>query len=118
MRGNKSKSRINLKIALLGDGGVGVTAMIQRYLYDQFPTKYVPTILEKHEVLLRVKKLQVHLEIIDTPGQMDFSEIRKANYNDLDAAMVVYDASTNSVSSLLNIKSFWVKEFLNILWIK
>lgn len=99
---------IKIKVALLGDGAVGLTSMLKMYLYQEIFTDYNPTILDKYEVKLQVKNKIINLEIVDTPGQENFADIRSSQFADLDAVMIVYSAVSSM--TLAHIESIWWKE--------
>jgi small GTP-binding protein len=78
---------VRTKICLVGDGGVGKTSLIGRYVYDIFSDKYLPTIgtkVTRKELLLRYpsKKLQVKMDamIWDIMGQKLFKSLLHESY--------------------------------------
>lgn len=85
------------KICLLGDGAVGKTSLIRKYVYDAFDDKYLATIGAK------VTKKVVHVEdkdgnevklammIHDIVGQVEFEKIHKQYYRGTEAAFLVCD---------------------------
>jgi len=84
------------KICLLGDGAVGKTSLIRKYVYDAFDDKYLATIGAK------VTKKTVHFEdkgtnykctmmIHDIVGQVEFEKIHKQYYRGSVGAILVCD---------------------------
>jgi len=78
---------VRTKICLVGDGGVGKTSLIGRYVYDIFSDKYLPTIgtkVTRKEMLLRYpsRKLQVKMDamIWDIMGQKLFKSLLHESY--------------------------------------
>jgi small GTP-binding protein len=78
---------VRTKICLVGDGGVGKTSLIGRYVYDIFSDKYLPTIgtkVTRKELLLRypTKNMQVKLDamIWDIMGQKLFKSLLHESY--------------------------------------
>jgi Ras-related protein Rab-8A len=58
------------KILMLGDGGVGKTAIVRRYVEDFFSTSYISTIgIDFLNKVVEVDGLRVKLQIWDTAGQ-------------------------------------------------
>lgn len=82
-----STKNVRIKICLVGDGGVGKTSLIGRYVYDIFSDKYLPTIgtkVTRKELLLRYpsKRLQVKMDamIWDIMGQKLFKSLLHESY--------------------------------------
>ena len=60
------------KVALIGDGGVGKTSLVNRFVKGQFDDKYIHTIgtnVKKKTVLLQDEKAEVTLMVWDLQGQ-------------------------------------------------
>jgi len=60
------------KVALIGDGGVGKTSLVNRFVKGQFDDKYIHTIgtnVKKKTVLLNDEKAEVTLMVWDLQGQ-------------------------------------------------
>jgi small GTP-binding protein len=76
------------KICLYGEGAVGKTSLIQRYVKSTFDEKYIMTIgttvSGKKVVLPHPKEkdagIEVNLQIWDIMGQMGFSELLKEKH--------------------------------------
>ncbi|UCE75152.1 MAG: GTP-binding protein [Methanomassiliicoccales archaeon] len=78
---------IKLKITLIGEGGIGKTSLIKRYVFDQFSDGYITTIgtkVTKKELKLRhpvtEENYNVTMMIWDIMGQRGFREILKEAY--------------------------------------
>lgn len=78
---------VRTKICLVGDGGVGKTSLIGRYVYDIFSDKYLPTIgtkVTRKKLLLRYpsKKVQIRMDamIWDIMGQKLFKSLLHESY--------------------------------------
>jgi small GTP-binding protein len=60
------------KIILIGDGGVGKTTLIRKFVYDMFDDKYIATIgtkVSKKKVVFPEGNLDVNLMVWDVQGQ-------------------------------------------------
>lgn len=103
----------NLKIALVGDPGVGKTSVVLRYLKNQFSPLYIPT--KKVAVETVVRKLNVPANTVvslilwDIPGREDM-DIHESYFRNLDAAIVVVDLTSKSSIEMANV---WKQTVLN-----
>ena len=101
---------IKRKICLIGDGGVGKTSLIQRFVLDQFDDKYIATFgskVTKKRIKFRKDEnniIDVFLLVWDLMGQIEFKKARKLAYQGTQAALIVCDIT--SKESLLNITNW------------
>jgi small GTP-binding protein len=82
------------KIALIGDGGVGKTAIRERYLGEGFKAQYLLTI--GADFAMRddqINGFSIRYQIWDLAGQQRFDGVRDAYYNGCIGALLVYDVS-------------------------
>ncbi|UCE37269.1 MAG: GTP-binding protein [Thermoplasmata archaeon] len=94
-----AKKSIKRKICLIGEGGVGKTSLIKRFVFDQFSDGYLITIgtkITKKEVTVKNPTtgddLTVTMMIWDIMGQKGFREIlREAYFFGAQGAMAVCD---------------------------
>ncbi|KAH9540197.1 hypothetical protein CY35_15G098700 [Sphagnum magellanicum] len=106
MRPNSSSSTI--KLVLLGDGRVGKTSLVLRYVENVFSDKQVATVQASYLTKrLTVDGQSVTLSIWDTAGQERFHALGPIYYRDADAALLVYDLLCKD--SFDRVQS-WVKE--------
>lgn len=80
------------KIALLGEGAVGKTALVQRFVYNTFSESYIQTIgarISKKSVI--VGEDEVVLLIWDILGQRYHDALHKAHYSGTQGAFFVFD---------------------------
>ena len=101
------------KICLLGDGKVGKTSLINRYLGKGFTSEYTPTLgsdfLSKQVVLDTAYGLKkFRFQIWDLAGQPAFDQIRRLYYKGAMGALIVFDLTR--LDSLENIEK-WLQEF-------
>lgn len=101
------------KVVLLGEGCVGKTSCVVRYVQDQFNDRHMTTLqasfLNK-KINLRGKR--ANLSIWDTAGQERFHALGPIYYRDADGAILVYDIT--DVDSFNKVK-VWVKELRKML---
>jgi small GTP-binding protein len=78
---------VKLKITLVGEGGIGKTSLIKRYVFDQFSDGYITTIgtkVTKKEIKLKhpltKDDYNATMMIWDIMGQRGFREILKEAY--------------------------------------
>ncbi|KAI8905179.1 ras-related protein rab-7a [Gorgonomyces haynaldii] len=105
---------MSLKIVVLGNAGVGKTAVRNQFLHTNFTNQYKATIgvdfvTKQCTVERDGQEQQVQLQIWDTAGQERFQSIGTSFYRGCDACVFVYDI-TNQES--LNALSNWMTQFL------
>jgi len=97
------------KICLLGDGAVGKTSLIRRYVHDIFNDEYIMTIgtkVSKKNMDLDGKELT--LMIWDILGQKEHTNLHSAYYKGAAGAIVVCDfTNKNSMGHLTK----WIDDF-------
>jgi small GTP-binding protein len=106
-----------IKVAVLGDGGVGKTAVVIQFVSNHFPEGYDPTIEDWYRRNITVDAIPVLLEILDTAGQAEFTPLRDQWIRFSDGFILVYNiTSRQSFDELRNIKKHidLVKEDENI----
>lgn len=83
---------------MIGDGGVGKTSLISKYVNNQFSETYVSTIgIDFKEKIVTVNKRKIKLQIWDTAGQERFHTITKAYYRGALGLIITFDI-TNPIS--------------------
>jgi small GTP-binding protein len=108
---------IQKKIILLGDGAVGKTSLIRRFVVDKFDDKYILTIGSKitakniniHKI---EKKFQMKLQIWDILGQKGYTKLHKSSFRGTDGVILVCDITRKT--TLLSLKDYWIPEVHNI----
>ncbi|MFW9809905.1 MAG: Rab family GTPase [Candidatus Thorarchaeota archaeon] len=82
------------KIVFLGEGAVGKTSLVGRYVYDSFEGDYLATIgTDIHIKMVRVGDTVVKLVIWDIAGQDNFAQLRRAYYMNASGAFFVFDTT-------------------------
>jgi len=81
------KQRMKVKICLVGEGAVGKTCLIRRFIHDQFDDKYISTLgakVSKKEVSLTNPNgqgdVEVDMTVWDIMGEKGFRELLKEAY--------------------------------------
>lgn len=98
-----------LKAVLLGDGGVGKSSLMQRFVNNTFDSNHYHTIgveFLTREVVL--DSVHYTLQIWDTAGQERFKSLRTPFYRGADCCLLVY--AVDDEQSFLNLP-MWQKEF-------
>src|SRR3972149_6119552 len=83
------------KVCLVGEPEVGKSSLVRRFVYDQFASRYQPTLgakVSKKEIDLRVGDQPIHaiLTIWDIMGEPSFRELlREAYFSNLQGILAV-----------------------------
>ena len=84
------------KLILGGDGGVGKTSMVHRFVQDSFQTDYKSTIgtsIMKKECKFDGLESKVRFVIWDLAGQSQFKRVRQSYLANSEAGILVYDVT-------------------------
>ncbi|KAJ8916899.1 hypothetical protein NQ315_013368 [Exocentrus adspersus] len=103
----------NFKVVLLGEGCVGKTSLVLRYVEDKFNENHISTV----QASFLNKKINfdgdhVNLAIWDTAGQEKFHALGPIYYRSSNGAVLVYDITDED--SFNKVKN-WVKELRKML---
>ncbi|MBY9015522.1 MAG: GTP-binding protein [Candidatus Lokiarchaeota archaeon] len=96
------------KLILGGDGAVGKTSMVHRYVENEFATDYKSTIgtsIMKKECMFKELESMVRFVIWDLAGQAQFKRVRQSYLANAEAGILVYDVTNRS--SFENIDKNW-----------
>ena len=99
MKGEQGKT-LQFKFLVLGEGRIGKTCLIERYVNRTFQTNYIATI----DMDIRIKKLEinkadVNISITDTAGQERFRSLTKMFYKGADGILVGFDLTEPNTQS-------------------
>ena len=72
----RNRTLAHQKVILLGAGGVGKSALIFQFVYDEFLDDYEPTKADCFRKNLTLEDDEVQINILDTAGQEDYEGIR------------------------------------------
>lgn len=98
-----------MKIMLLGDSGVGKTALLNKYLNPSFvPSKGKPTIgIDYASKRLDVQNVPTYIHFWDLSGDEIYIEIRNEFYSEANGILLCYDISNKETFDHLN---NWIEE--------
>ena len=106
------RTKLSLKILLIGDSQVGKTSLLLKYTEHIFPEDHISTIgVEYKDKFIKKDNYNIRLQIWDTAGQERFHSITKNIYRNANGVIFVFDVTNNE--SYKNIKN-WIKDLENI----
>ncbi|KAL5593951.1 hypothetical protein BROUX41_001005 [Berkeleyomyces rouxiae] len=92
------------KLVVLGDGGVGKTALTIQLCLQHFVETYDPTIEDSYRKQVVIDNQPCMLEVLDTAGQEEYTALRDQWIRDGEGFVLVY--SISSRSSFTRIRKF------------
>ncbi len=104
---------VKKKILLLGDGAVGKTSLIRRFVVDKFSDDYIATIgtkVTKKDVRLKAhgEEYFITLMIWDVLGQRGYSAVQASSFRGSQGAMMVYDLTRPD--TLKSLEEYWIPQ--------
>jgi len=100
------------KVILAGEGAVGKTTLINRFITGSFTTDYKATIgVQILSKKLIIEEKEVTLQIWDLAGQRFFRKIRSKFYRNANGALLVFDLTVPL--SLYNLRN-WITDIKQI----
>lgn len=100
------------KIVLLGEGRVGKTSILLRYIRGEYSDNQISTLQASYlDKKITVSGANVQLSVWDTAGQERFHALGPIYYRDANGALLVYDIT--DAESFVKVKK-WVKELRKI----
>lgn len=106
------RSTRKFKVVLLGEGRVGKTSILLRYIKGEYNEKQVSTLQASYlDKRLLVDNRRVALSLWDTAGQERFHALGPIYYRDADSALLVYDIT--DAESFRKVRT-WVRELRRI----
>ncbi|KAH3760918.1 GTP-binding protein yptV5 [Pelomyxa schiedti] len=107
--GRGARRRV-LKVILLGNPGVGKTALLAQFLTNKFTTVYKATIgADFHAKDMYIDGKNCTLQVWDTAGQERFQSLGSAFYRGTDCCALVFDVNVQRTFDDLNM---WHLEFI------
>lgn len=103
--------KMQKKILLLGDGAVGKTSLVHRFVEGVFSERYKATIgVDIFSKNVSTANGDVELQLWDLSGQAHFSAVRSKFYNKADGALLVFDLTNKKTFENLD---SWLTETKN-----
>ena len=93
----KSKQNLYFKLIVCGEGGVGKTSLIRRYVENKFEENYLITLgMDPTNTAVEVelddkKSIPVSLILYDVAGQKRFQTLREVFFRGAHGALLVFD---------------------------
>lgn len=96
------------KIVMIGDAGVGKSAIVHRFKYNTFVERHASTIgVDFLLKTITIDGKRIKLQIWDTAGQERFRTITQSYYRSAHAVIITYDIT--KVETFRNVKR-WFKD--------
>ncbi len=112
MAENKSNITQNIKIALIGDSGVGKSSIALRYTMNEFNDNYNSTGGASYSTkIIQYGNDTIQLDIWDTAGQEKFRSLGRQFYKDAFIVILVYDITNKQ--TFINLSEIWYPELKN-----
>jgi small GTP-binding protein len=102
---------LNIKLTLLGQGGVGKTSIVSRITDNEYPERYIPTIgssISKKNYKLEEDNYNIKVNIWDIGGQKSFNPLNPVFFSNIDASFLIFDL-TRPKESFKKLKSVYLK---------
>ncbi|MHA1819863.1 MAG: Rab family GTPase [Promethearchaeota archaeon] len=102
------------KVICIGDGGVGKTSLLRKYVKKQFEQQYLPTVgvnISKQPLKYKDngKEVDINLMFWDIAGQPQFYLLHKVYYNGANGVLLMFDLTQRH--TFYNIKN-WFNELV------
>jgi len=109
--------QIKRKVLLIGDGAVGKTSLIRKFVTDRFDDKYITTIgtkITKKDMRFNLKdgEMVLTLMIWDILGQKGYTGIQASSYRGAEGAMIVCDLTRKE--TLASTVDYWIPELRKV----
>src|SRR3990167_8158949 len=93
-----------VKLAVVGAGGIGKSALTIYFCKRYFMDEYDPTIEDAHRIQITLDEMVCVLDILDTTGEEEYSVMRDQYMRIGEGFLVVYSITdTNSFSATIEI---------------
>src|SRR3989454_1039501 len=108
---------VKRKILLLGDGAVGKTSLIRRFVVDKFSDDYITTIgtkVTKKDLRIESpsKATDMTFMIWDVLGQKGYRGIQESSFQGAKGALLVYDVTRGETADSLH--EYWIPHLLSV----
>jgi small GTP-binding protein len=107
-----ARSKYILKLCLLGDGAVGKTSLVRRFVHEAFDDKYLMSFGTKvSKKTVDVGETSVDIMIWDILGQKTYESLHAAYYRGAVGALAVCDYTRRETMDSM---SSWVSSFREV----
>jgi small GTP-binding protein len=106
---------IDLKLVILGEGGVGKTSIVNAFMGHEFSSEYLPTIGSntiRKDYKIKNLETTIKVNIWDFGGQKSFNPFNPMFFKNIDIAILVFDLSKPK-ETLENIKQEFLENIQN-----
>ena len=102
------------KIILLGDGAVGKTSLVRKFVHNEFSEDYLFTIgvnVSDKDLSIKTDKgeIQVKMMIWDILGQKDFHRTQSESFVGTAGALLIADITRKE--TLDNLEKYWIPQY-------
>ncbi len=109
--------RVKRKVLLLGDGAVGKTSLVRKYVMDKFDDKYITTIGTKVtkkvlEFKMKGEAVELTMMLWDILGQKGYTGIQRSSYKGAEGIIFVCD--TTRPETLKSLEDYWIPEAISV----
>ncbi len=99
------------KVVLLGDGGVGKTSLVRRFVVDQYSDDYITTVgtkVSKKSLSLGhpAAEIEMAMQIWDVLGQKGYSGVQETAIKGAQGVLLVYDVTNDESRHAL--EDYWM----------
>ena len=104
---------LSCKVVLIGESGVGKSAIISRFIRDSFVEGQEQSTMASYiskEILIEQCNVKLKLDIWDTAGQEKYRSLTKFFYKDAAVAILVYDVTREQSFNELSV--YWTKQII------
>lgn len=106
----KSKKKIQCKLILVGDSGVGKTCIINRYLKRNTLNVAATLSTSWYTKYEEIKNYELAFQIWDTVGQEQYRSLNTLFFKDAHICLFVFDITRKE--SFSNIKNYWYESII------
>lgn len=112
-----STEYLKRKIMLLGDGAVGKTSVVRRFVVDKFSDDYITTIgtkVTKKDLRFEMPYGPVNLTLMiwDILGQKGYTTIQESSFQGAKGVLLVCDLTRNETFDSL--ETYWIPRLTNV----
>jgi len=95
-----------VRLAVMGAGGVGKSALTLRFTHGSYVADYDPTVEDQYSAHIVLDGAAISLDILDTAGQEEYASLRSTFIDEVDGVMLVFsivdDYTLDEISSIYN----------------